>query len=278
MLSWFRQVDELLRIRVMPERRIKQSLANLSLRRFALLIAIMAAAYGIFMGLYALSIYWGGTSPAQPQRCWQILASTIKLPAMFLLTLVIPLPSLYVVNAILGCPLSFRSTIRLQVAAVAVNLAVVASLGPILGFLILSTSSYAFMVLINVFLLGIGGLAYLFFMRHVIGQLTCVPALTNGGFEPTGPKTDTPPSEISAADPQGEASPDPQPISSSTGSAAKIIFRIWLLLYCVIGMQMSWVLRPFIGNPDMPFAWFRPREGHFFKAVFLSIQQLLGMH
>ncbi len=31
----------------------------------------------------------------------------------------------------------------------------------------------------------------------------------------------------------------------------------WLLLYAFVGIQMGWVLRPFIGDPDLPVAFFR---------------------
>ena len=33
--------------------------------------------------------------------------------------------------------------------------------------------------------------------------------------------------------------------------------RIWLLIYAFVGIQMGWVLRPFIGHPDMPTTFFR---------------------
>lgn len=31
----------------------------------------------------------------------------------------------------------------------------------------------------------------------------------------------------------------------------------WFILYAFVGVQMAWVLRPFIGNPDAPVAFFR---------------------
>jgi hypothetical protein len=40
---------------------------------------------------------------------------------------------------------------------------------------------------------------------------------------------------------------------------------------------MSWVLRPFIGNPDLPFTWFRARESNFFIDVAVSFGRLLGI-
>jgi hypothetical protein len=39
---------------------------------------------------------------------------------------------------------------------------------------------------------------------------------------------------------------------------------------------MGWVLRPFIGSPDLPFAWFRPRESNFFEAVLHAFAHLFS--
>jgi hypothetical protein len=35
------------------------------------------------------------------------------------------------------------------------------------------------------------------------------------------------------------------------------LFRIWLVLYAFVGVQMGWTLRPFIGNPTGPVQFFR---------------------
>ncbi len=35
------------------------------------------------------------------------------------------------------------------------------------------------------------------------------------------------------------------------------LLRVWLLLYVFVGIQMAWVLRPFIGDPRLPVAFFR---------------------
>ena len=37
----------------------------------------------------------------------------------------------------------------------------------------------------------------------------------------------------------------------------KIMLYFWLFFYIFVGIQMSWVLRPFIGSPDLPVAFFR---------------------
>ena len=38
---------------------------------------------------------------------------------------------------------------------------------------------------------------------------------------------------------------------------------------------MGWVLRPFIGRPELPFEWFRERNSNFFAAVLHSLSELL---
>jgi hypothetical protein len=35
------------------------------------------------------------------------------------------------------------------------------------------------------------------------------------------------------------------------------LLRAWFLLYAFVGIQMAWVLRPFIGDPTLPVAFFR---------------------
>lgn len=33
--------------------------------------------------------------------------------------------------------------------------------------------------------------------------------------------------------------------------------RVWMLLYTFVGIQMAWVMRPFVGSPSMPVQFFR---------------------
>ena len=37
----------------------------------------------------------------------------------------------------------------------------------------------------------------------------------------------------------------------------RVLLRAWLLIYAFVGIQMGWVLRPFIGNPALPVRFFR---------------------
>ncbi|MEE9393952.1 MAG: hypothetical protein V3W41_15735 [Planctomycetota bacterium] len=43
-----------------------------------------------------------------------------------------------------------------------------------------------------------------------------------------------------------------------------------------MGTQMAWILRPFIGDPRLPFAWFRAHESNFAAAVVEAIVELFS--
>ena len=58
------------------------------------------------------------------------------------------------------------------------------------------------------------------------------------------------------------------------GRHVKLVFRCWVVVFGLVGAQMGWVLRPFVGDPDLPFQWFRQRESNFFQAVWQSLTAL----
>ena len=96
----------------------------------------------------------------------------LKVPALFFLTLIVTLPSLYVFNALVGSRLTLSTVIRLLVAALGVMLAVLASLGPIVAFFSVSTTSYPFMVLLNVVVFAASGFLGLAFLLQTLHRLS----------------------------------------------------------------------------------------------------------
>jgi hypothetical protein len=40
----------------------------------------------------------------------------------------------------------------------------------------------------------------------------------------------------------------------------RLLLRIWLAIYAFVGIQLAWTLRPFVGSPDQPVAFFRLGE------------------
>jgi hypothetical protein len=131
MRGWLRALDDLLRGERTRGDLISSGRFDVPLRVFVPLAVVLGAVYGFFMGWYGY---------AGPGGVQQVIASMVKIPALFLLTLVVTFPSLYVFNALVGCRLDFRATLRLLVAAIVINLAVAASLGTILAFFTLSTT------------------------------------------------------------------------------------------------------------------------------------------
>lgn len=50
----------------------------------------------------------------------------------------------------------------------------------------------------------------------------------------------------------------------------------WSLLFGLVGMQGSWMLRPFIGNPDLEFRAFRYIDGNIFKELGKPIWRMMN--
>ncbi len=297
MIGWFKQLDDLLRGRITHPDRMDDGNVDLSLRGFVILLILLGAIYGFFMGWFAL---FGREEP----EFQQLLASTVKMPALFLLTFLVTFPSLYVFNALVGCRLSFVATLRLLVGVIVVNLAVAASFGPILGFFTLSTDSYHFMMLLNVVLLAIAGTVGLGFLLQTLRRLAFVssrvptppparPADTAPPAEGAPPPLDIPAGQGAEAQPPivpGTATPPtperraeqgpmealPSGLPESALGQSQNIFRVWVVIYGLVGAQMGWILRPFIGHPNLEFTWFREQEGNFFQAVFDALQKLFG--
>lgn len=62
-----------------------------------------------------------------------------------------------------------------------------------------------------------------------------------------------------------------------TPAAARRLFWSWLAGNLLLGAQLSWVLRPFIGSPGLAVEFLRndPLRGNFFAAVFGALRRLI---
>lgn len=248
--AW-KALDELLRglrTPVISVAGTDDSRAKVPLRRFLPAAVLMGGTYGLFVGLYAVGALSSG-------GVLHLIACTVKLPLLFLLTLVVTFPSLYVFAALAGFRLGFVATLRLLVASITVSLTIGASLGPILGFFTLSTTSYPFMVLLNVAMLGIAGVIGCAFL------LRSLRSITAASLEPLAAV------EYPAAIEDGEA-------VRPSRSVADGIFSAWVVIYGLVGLQMAWLLRPFIGAPGSDFTLVRARGSNVFESLIKCIEQL----
>jgi hypothetical protein len=68
-------------------------------------------------------------------------------------------------------------------------------------------------------------------------------------------------------------------LAGSRAVATRVLFA-WLAGNLLLGSQLSWNLRPFIGSPGLPVEFFRPDafHGNFFEAVFHALREILQFH
>jgi len=262
-------IDELLRGRLTRKEDLAAGRIDIPVATLVVAGLALGAAYGVFMGLYA-------PLRAENPSFLQLLVTAAKVPLLFLLTLVVTYPSLYVVSALFDSKLRHRETLRLLLIAMTANLALLASLGPVTGFFTLCTESYAFMIVLNVLFFGVSGIVGLAFLRKALSSVyerftppaepvpMPVPVQASNGEE-----------EEATARPPVARPPVLRPRPARPASFR--VFTFWTLIYGVVGAQMGWVLRPFIGTPDLPFELFRAeRESNFFAAFFRAFGKLFS--
>jgi hypothetical protein len=265
MIEWLRELDDVLRGRKADPQLLADGTTHIHIRPLVGVSILLGVIYGVFMGLYAVAT-------RAPASFEQLAVTAVKVPALFFLTLVVTFPSLYVFSALLGVRLGPKDTFRLILVPITINLAVLASLGPITGFFTLSTTSYPFMKLLNVFFFIVSGLIGLKILLAMLSNLEVAQLRSS-------PKPQEPP----IPDKSKNAPAPAEPAKSSPGptwhtrTTASTTFMIWVVIYAMVGAQMGWILRPFIGSPDMPFSLFRDRQANFFVDVFRTLGELLGL-
>jgi hypothetical protein len=254
MRAAFREIDRILRGELTKPSAIGEAGVPISIVRVGIMLILLGAFYGMFMGGNAL------VSRAEPE--WrQVGASAVKVPLLFLLTGAITFPSLYVFNALLSTKLSAASMLKLLFASGAVTLALLASFGPITGFFSVSTSSYPFMVLLNILFYTVAGLMGTQFLWHTLRRVVAAPYMT-------------PPISIPAENAETPGPLDRTPMQEEM-QKVRSVFVVWGLMFACVGAQMGWLLRPFILNPNNQFAWLRPKDSNFFEAAWGVITTLL---
>jgi hypothetical protein len=280
------QIDRLLRGGYTKSEDLRSGGLKIATRDLVVATLALGAGYGLFMGLYA------ATRPVNPSIA-QTLATIVKVPALFLLTLGVTLPSLYVFSALHGSNLALQPTLRLLLGSMVVNLAVLASFGPVTGFFTFSTDSYSFLVLLNVAAFAVAGAVGMGFLRRALDALfieerpespptdpaSAKPAPTISGEKFVADASEEAAVESVALAPDGRLGPPlpPVPVPPSykpyrappptPAERSRRVFRVWIAIFAVVGAQMSWILRPFIGDPNRDFVLFRGRDSNFFEAV-----------
>ena len=277
MRHWIRSLDRVLKGEATRPDALRGGSIDVPLGGLSLVILLLGMFYGLCMGVFAVITRWG--TPKAFMGWQQMGASAVKVPLLFFLTLLVTLPSLYVFNALVGSRLTLGAVLRLLVAALAVMLTLQASFGTIVVFFSVSTTSYAFMVLLNVILFAVSGFLGLGCLLQTLHRLSQVQSIAAPAPVPS--IADVPigaPGEPGTYVPPAAPPPSPGALDRVNGipgdQSVKTVFRIWVLVFALVGAQMGWVLRPFVGHPNADFSFFRERKDNFFQAVATKVQEL----
>jgi len=169
----------------------------------------------------------------------QALSTGLKLWFLFIITLIICFPSFYIVQLILGSKIKIKQLCIILLAGFVMTSVTMLAFAPIILFFQLSGDNYHFLQLLHVFVFGFSGI---FGMKVVLEALKAI-------FEGKN-------------------------IYPKIGLT---VFKIWVVIFAFVGIQLSWNMRPFLGSKGMPFQLFRSEtQGNFYGTVFTSVGKLFG--
>lgn len=187
----------------------------LPIRQVFAMLVIFGPIYGLAMGSYN----WVVGNNSLVQQVPQMLFSAIKVPLLLIVTLVVAIPSFFVINTLMGLRDDFHSSIRAIVSAQAGLTIILASLLPLTIFSYISLSylpvSYQTGVLFNAGMFGLASVSAQLLLRRYYRSLV------------------------------------------AKNKRHRLMVRLWIFVYAFVGIQAAYVLRPFIGSPNEPTTFFR---------------------
>lgn len=183
----------------------------------------LSAFYGFVAGWYAGVL--------------QAISAAVKLPFLFITTLAICFPALFVVQILAGSKLRLMQVLVLVTAALALTTALLAAFVPIVAFFLITGANYHFLELLHVVIVFVAGVMGMYALHEGLSYVC-----EKHGVYPR---------------------------------KALTILRVWVVLFAFVGVQMAWNLRPFLGDRNQPFKVFRHYEGNFYTAVVYSVNTLL---
>lgn len=226
---------------------LRDTAPPLATRTLAAIIVLAGALYGASMALYGAR--WGNAYGTP-----HVLAAAAKVPALFLLTLVVTLPSLHVFAALARSRLAFGQTVRLLVAATALSLVVLVSFAPVTVFFTFSTKSHPFLQLLNAAFFTVSGLVGMRFVWLRLSEALAAHEWPRVAADAdSGRQTDT---------------------ARAWRAAPRLgfVFVAWFAVYGSVAAQMGWLLRPFVGSPNENQVLFRETRHNIFHGLVQALQ------
>ena len=190
--------------------------------RLTLLFIILTFIYGAVMGCYSGFL--------------QAVTAGIKVPVLFLLSLVICFPAFFILQFILGSKMQFSHMTVIILSGFVLTSAIMVSFAPIVILFVLTGGNYYFLQLLHI---------AVFITAGIFGMKTILDAL--------------------------KYSCEQKNIYPRTGVE---VFRFWVIILAFVGIQLAWNMQPFLAEKTQGYALFKKYKGNFYTAVIYSIQQL----
>jgi hypothetical protein len=244
-----------------------------------------------FLSLAAYGAVLGASHSAM-----QAASSAVKLPLLFLATLLICLPTLYLFNLIFGARLGMMQAIVLIMVCITVISVLALAFAPISLFFLITANDYEFFKLLNVAILVLSAFVGLKFLTTGMRRLndhqaeraraeyeqaraaaraaesSAALAIDADGMSPGGSGAVAVLPKLASI-----ASPAPaSPLAPEHRPASMTLLYIWIALFGFVGTQLAWTLRPFFGSPHQKFQIFRNIEGTFYADIFRTLGDLFS--
>lgn len=170
---------------------------------------------------------------------WQMVSSGVKTPLLFLMTLFICAPAMYIFNLLFGSNQTFTQSLALALIPITMTATILLSLAPVtLMFTLTTPDSYQFFKLLNVLFFSLSAIMGVFYLN--VGLQTVTAAVRD------------------------------------KLSTSWMLLGFWFMIYAFSGSQLAWALRPFVGHPAAPFELFRQYGGNVYSNIIFSLGELLG--
>ena len=168
---------------------------------------------------------------------YQAISAGIKLFALFLLSILICFPTFYVIQIIIGSRIKLINLVAIIFSGALLSSWILVAFIPIVIFFMLTGGDYYFLQLLHI---AIMAFASFFGMRLIVEALKY-----NCENEDIYPKTGV------------------------------TIFRVWIVIFLFVSIQLGWNLRPFMSKKTETFQVFRNYEGNFYAAILYSLDKII---
>jgi len=178
-------------------------------------------------------------SVLEEPNTWRLpLLVALKTPSLFVLSLVVCSLALYMLNLAFGVGLHFVPTMVLMFFGLAATGVMLGVFIPIVGLFAVVTENYHFMKLLHLSVFTVAGLFGVKVLYE--GLVKSAPEGANLG-------------------------------------KVKALMLSWLVLYGIVGGQLAWTLKPFLGTPYLPATPpFRIESGNIYVTCFQSLAKLMN--